>query len=130
MEFITWFSTEDTNAKLLKQLEELMGRMKHMEDRLEQQSKAISDSMKVFPIRKALLIIILTIPEAVAEGMVRVIIKEVITENTKVVTLKIVLVTIIHREVIETVAPREVIVVAPTAVVLTSVTAPVEPTIL
>ena len=40
-------STDDTNAKLLKQMEELMGRMKHMEDRLEQQSKAISDSKKV-----------------------------------------------------------------------------------
>lgn len=85
---------------------------------------------KFLPIRKVLLIIIRTITEAVAEGMVRVIIKEVITEGTKVVTLKIVLITKIHREVIEVVAPREVIVVAPTAVVLTVVTAPVEPTIL
>ena len=40
-------STKDTSAKLLKQKEELMGRMKTMEDRIEQQSKAISDSKKV-----------------------------------------------------------------------------------
>ena len=65
-----------------------------------------------------------------AEGIVRVIIEEVIIRDTKVVTLKIVLKPIIHREEIEVVAPREVIVVAPTAVVLTVVTAPVEPTIL
>ena len=84
---------------------------------------------KFLPIRKALLIIILTIPEAVAEGMVRVIIKEVMTEGTEVVTLKIALVIVTHREVIEVVAPREVIVVAPTAVALTVVTAPEEPTI-
>ena len=40
-------STDDTNTKLLKQMEGLKGRMKHMEDRLEQQSKAIFDSKKV-----------------------------------------------------------------------------------
>ena len=45
-------------------------------------------------------------------------------------TLKIILITIIHREEIEVVAPREVIEVAPTAVVLTMVTVPLEPTIL
>lgn len=69
-------------------------------------------------------------PEAVAEGMVGVIIKEIITEGTKVVTLKIVIVTIIHREVIEVVAPEEVIVGAPTAVVPTVVTTLMEPTVL
>ena len=61
--------------------------------------------------------------------MVRVIIEEVIIGGTKVVTIKIILITIIHREEIEVVAPRELIVV-PTAVVLTVVTAPVEPTII
>ena len=62
--------------------------------------------------------------------MVRVIIEEVMVGCTKVVTLKIILITIIHREEIEVVAPREVIEVAPTAVVLTMVTVPLEPTIL
>ena len=84
---------------------------------------------KFLPIRTALLITILTIPEAVAEGMVRVIIEEVIIGGTEVVTIKIILITIIHREEIEVVAPRELIVVQ-TAVVLIVITAPVEPTIL
>lgn len=39
-------STEDTNAQLLKQMSELMGRMKAMEDRLEQQSKALAEAKK------------------------------------------------------------------------------------
>ena len=61
--------------------------------------------------------------------MVRVIIEEFIIGGTEVVTIKIILITIIHREEIEVVAPRELIVVS-TAVVLTVITAPVEPTIL
>ena len=61
--------------------------------------------------------------------MVRVIIEEFIIGGTEVVTIKMILITIIHREEIEVVAPRELIVV-PTAVVLTVITAPVEPTIL
>ena len=61
--------------------------------------------------------------------MVRVIIEEVIIGGTEVVTIKIILITIIHREEIEVVAPRELIVVQ-TAVVLIVITAPVEPTIL
>ena len=123
-------STEDTSAKLLKQMEELMGRMKIWKTDLSSKVWLFLIRRKFLPTRKALLITILTIPEAVAEGIVRVIIEEVIIGDTKVVTLKIVLKTIIHREEIEVVAPREVIVVAPTAVVLTVVTAPVEPTIL
>ena len=83
---------------------------------------------KFLPIRKGLLIII-TIPEAVDEGMVGDIIEEAIIEGTKVVTLKIVLITIFHKKEIEVVAPREVIMVPPMAVVLTVVTAPVEPTV-
>lgn len=40
-------STDDTNAQLLKQMSELMGRMKKMEEKLEQQSKDLYDSRKV-----------------------------------------------------------------------------------
>ncbi|MCG8031950.1 MAG: hypothetical protein JAZ03_07220 [Candidatus Thiodiazotropha taylori] len=39
-------STEDTNTQLLKQMSELMGRMKAMEERLDQQSKALAESKK------------------------------------------------------------------------------------
>lgn len=39
-------STEDTNTQLLKQMSELMGRMKKMEDKLEQQNKAIPEAKK------------------------------------------------------------------------------------
>ena len=106
-------------------MEELIGRMKIWKTDLSSKVRLFLIRRKFLPIRKALLNTILTIPEAVAEGMVRVIIKEVMIGDTKVVTLKIVLITIIHREEIEVVAPREVIVVAPTAVVPTVVTAPV-----
>ena len=123
-------STEDTNAKLLKQMEELMGPMTIWKTDLSSKVRLFLIRRKFLPIRKALLITILTIPEAVAEGMVGVIIEEVIIGCTKVVTLKIALITISHREKIEVMAPKEVIEVAPTAVVFTMVTAPVEPTIL
>lgn len=39
-------SAEDTNAQLLKQMSELMGRMKKMEEKIEEQNKAISDAKK------------------------------------------------------------------------------------
>lgn len=39
-------STDDTNSQLLKQMTELMGRMKKMEDKLEEQSKVISAEKK------------------------------------------------------------------------------------
>ena len=102
-------STEDTSAKLLKQMEKLMGRMKIWKTDLSSKVRLFLIRRKFLPIRKALLITIFTIPEAVAEGMVRVIIDEVIIGCTKVVTLKDVLITNIHREEIEVVAAREVI---------------------
>ena len=65
-------STEDTSAKLLKQMEELMRRMKIWKTDLSSKERLFLLRRKFLPIRKALLITILTIPEAVAEARARV----------------------------------------------------------